>query len=91
MQCGMVPTGTCARVLLGMVQADRDRSSDLMHHGGRRLWILVRPQVKAASVGLFLSGTEPTNQRNAFKLPGHNDGRVERKSAVSDLRQDWRG
>ena len=51
MRCGMAPTGTCVRVVLGMVQADRYRVSDLMRHDGRRRTLVGRDEVRAASVG----------------------------------------
>jgi hypothetical protein len=40
------PTGTCVRVVLGMVQADRYRVSDLMRHDGRHRRTLVGHGVK---------------------------------------------
>ena len=46
MQCGMGPTGTCDRVILGMGEADCYRVSDLVRHDNSSRRTLVACQVK---------------------------------------------
>ena len=81
MRCGMGPTGTCVRVVLGMVQADRYRVSDLMRHDGRQLRTLVgRGEVRAALVGglvrfpcVHAAATTPAQRLNVSLRSFHPD------------------
>ena len=68
MQCGMGPTGSCDRVILGMGEAYRYRVSDLMRHDDSSFRTLVACHVKQASQ---LADTSPGFEMRKRPALGH--------------------